>query len=150
MTRPNQLIRVVAAAFCAVAASCSGPPCQDGTIMATKDPNGHVTISVGVLCPGLRVSSFSLSPIAVSLGGAIDVSAAGEDATDAATFTFAWTAPTGTFADPKASHTKYTCTAPGTVTLTVTVSNGDCRATAGMGVTCEGTCSGAACDGGTG
>lgn len=119
--------------------------------MATKDPNGHVVISVGVLCPGLRVSSFSLSPIAVSVGGTVDVSAAGQDdSTDAATFTFAWTAPTGTFADPKEAHTKYTCATPGTVTLTVTLSNGDCRATAGMAVTCQGTCNGSACDGGTG
>ncbi len=65
MTRPNRLLRTIAAAFCAAVVGCSGKPCQDGTIMAMQDPNGHVLIAVGVLCPGLRVSSFSLYPVAV-------------------------------------------------------------------------------------
>ena len=111
--------------------------------------NGHVIISVGVQCPGLRVSSFSLSPLAVSVGGTIDVSAAGEDdSSDAAVLTYAWTAPMGIFADSKAMHTKYTCTAPGVVKLTVTVSNENCQAPAGMEVTCLGDCAGSACDAG--
>jgi hypothetical protein len=131
-------VLAVAALF-AVAVGCSPPPCQDKPIPVTMDPNGHVIISVGIQCPGLRVSQYTLSPLSTSVGGTIDVTAAGEDdSTDAAVIGYTWTAPMGTFADPKAAHTTYTCTGAGTVTLTVTVSNGDCRASGGMMVTCVG------------
>jgi hypothetical protein len=144
-----------AAALLAAAAGCGQPPCQDKPIQAMPggDNNGHVVISVGIQCPGLRVSQYTLSPLSTSVGGTIDVMAAGtDDSSDAAIISYAWSAPTGKFSDPASAHTTYTCTAPGEVTLTVTVSNGDCRAMGGMMVTCRGDCANnaASCDAGVG
>jgi hypothetical protein len=140
-------------AILAAAAGCGEPPCQDKPLQATTggDNNGHIMITVGIQCPGLRVSQYTVSPLAVSVGGTIDVGAAGaDDASDAAVISILWSAPMGKFADTTAAHTTYTCTAPGAVTLTVTVSNGDCRASGGMQVTCKGDNDNAALDAGAG
>ena len=82
---------------------------------------GRVVVN-GVWCPEL--SSYSVSPLAVAVGGTIDVSASAIDldTTDDATATYKWTATAGTFANPSAQSTKYTCAAAGSQTLTIKAS----------------------------
>jgi hypothetical protein len=64
-----------------------------------------------------------------------------------ATLTYSWSAPSGVFTAPAAATTNFTCTAPGTVTATLTVSDGPVPAgatcnpastTATIQVTCDG------------
>lgn len=83
--------------------------------------SGRVVVN-GVFCP--EMTSFSASPLAVSVGATITVQAASLDLdpNDDATPTYAWTATGGSFVDPTAASTKYNCTAAGTQTLTIKVS----------------------------
>jgi hypothetical protein len=82
---------------------------------------GRVQVN-GVWCP--QLSSYSVSPLTVAVGGTIDVSAAAIDldTSDDASPTYHWSATAGTFAMPDTAATKYTCAAAGAQTLTVKVS----------------------------
>jgi hypothetical protein len=97
--------------------------------------DGMVHITVGVACPGFQVASWTISPLAASVGSTIAVSAATTDA-DAGPVVFHWTASMGTFASPNDAHTTYTCAAPGSAILTVTASREACRDTQSVPVTC--------------
>jgi hypothetical protein len=83
--------------------------------------SGRVQVN-GVWCPEL--TSYSVSPLAVGVGGTIAVSSAALDLdpSDDATPTFAWSATAGSFAMASSATTTYTCAAAGTQTLTVKVS----------------------------
>ncbi len=63
-----------------------------------------------------------VSPLQVEVGYNIDLMAAAEDAENDP-ITYNWTATSGSFNDPSAANTQYTCEAPGTHTLTLGVSD---------------------------
>jgi len=89
-------------------------------LQCTGGHTGAVQVN-GVWCPELV--SYAVSPLAVAVGGVIDVAAtaADIDSTDDATPTFRWTATAGTFANATSATTQYTCATAGLQTLTVTV-----------------------------
>jgi hypothetical protein len=101
--------------------------------------NGHVV--EGDNCPLL--TSWAASPLQTSLGGKIDVAGAASDADVGVTpgegLTYLWTG--GTFTDPTAVSTQFTCTVAGTNTLTFTVSDNHvppCSAQITIPVSCVG------------
>ena len=90
-------------------------------LQCTNNNTGRVAVN-GLWCPEL--TAYSASPLAVGVGGTIDVSASALDLnpSDDATATFKWTASAGTFADATAGSTKYTCSTAGAQTITIKVS----------------------------
>ncbi|HVZ71349.1 MAG TPA: hypothetical protein VHJ20_03155 [Polyangia bacterium] len=99
--------------------------------------DGQVSITIGLVCPGYTVSSWTISPLTASVGGTINV-AAGTTNTDphGPPSAFSWNASAGSFADPKAAQTTYTCTKPGAATIAVTATSGPCVDTQMATVTC--------------
>lgn len=110
-------------------------------IMQCRGPasGGVVVVSGGFNnCPHL--TSYTGSPIAVSVGGNITVSAVASDV-DGDALSYLWTSgPAGTFTNPASPSTTFTCTAEGVVTLTVTVSDGMCPDSAAIPITCVPFC----------
>lgn len=91
--------------------------CRAGGQAGTVVINGQIDS-----CP--VVTSYIVSPIAVSAGGTIDVSAAGADLDASDTVTYAWTATAGTFDAPGSASTRYHCPAASSQqVLTITVSD---------------------------
>ena len=68
-------------------------------------------------------SSVSAIPSETIVGNSVTVSASAI-APNASALTYAWSVPSGSFATPNAPTTLFTCTAPGPVTLTVTMGDG--------------------------
>jgi hypothetical protein len=97
---------------------------------------GKVVISIGIVCPGFRILSWTISPLVATIGGTIMVSAMATPLASGAPAAYRWSAQGGTFADPQAPSTVYTCTTPGTFMLSVTASNDVCRDTQTVPVTC--------------
>ena len=110
-------------------------------IMQCRGPatDGQVVVSGGFNnCPHL--TSYTGSPIAVSVGGDITVSAAASDV-DGDSLSYAWASvPGGTFTNPASPSTTFTCSAEGVMTLTVTVSDGMCPDSATIPITCVPFC----------
>jgi hypothetical protein len=90
-------------------------------LQCTGGNTGGVVVN-GVFCPTL--ASYTVSPLAVAVGGQLDVSATANDfdTSDNVTPTFAWTASAGTFVAGSSATTKYNCSSAGMQTLTVKVS----------------------------
>jgi hypothetical protein len=65
----------------------------------------------------------SASPLETAVGGSIALSATASGPVPSA-LTFAWSAPSGTFDTPLSATANFTCTAAGTVPITMTVSDG--------------------------
>ena len=92
------------------------------------------------LCPVLH--STYVGPEQVASGGSVDVEVVAGDGVpgdpEGGALTYAWSATSGSFADPTASHTTYTCDVDGTQAVSVTVSDGDpaCDQTVTLEVTC--------------
>lgn len=85
-------------------------------------------------CPVL--TQVVVSPMKASVGDDIDVSAAATD-DDGGALTYLWTGTGGSFADPAAQNTTYTCQVAGNQSITVTVSDAEaCTATWSTRVTC--------------
>jgi len=136
------------------ATSCSGA--------ATFDIAAHQTtvVPVHMLCHQLSTTgsvkvggTFNVCPVIdgvtsnpaeVLVGGSISLVATAHDA-DAApsALSYAWTANSGTFDDATLAAPSFTCTAPGQVTLSLSVSDGDpeasCAAQATTTITCTPT-----------
>lgn len=92
------------------------------------------------LCP--TVDGIGASPAEVNVGASIALSALAFDRDAApAALSYAWTVNAGTLSSDTAKAPKLTCTAPGTVTVDLTVSDGDpadsCAATKSIQVTCS-------------
>src|SRR5262245_5662524 len=91
------------------------------------------------ICP--TIDSVGASPAEVQVGSSVALSAAAHDS-DAgpSPLSFGWTASDGSFSDPAAQRPTFRCTNPGTVTLHLTVSDGDpaasCADTATAQVIC--------------
>jgi len=90
-----------------------------------SNQTGTVVINGAVdSCP--VVTSYIVSPIAVSAGGTIDVSAMGADLDPSDMVRFAWTAAAGTFDNAAAASTRYHCPAASSQqVLTITVRDND-------------------------
>jgi hypothetical protein len=97
--------------------------------------DGMVHISVGIACPGVHLVSYTVSPLTASIGGTIAVTAVPGDP-DSGALTFAWTASSGTFADPAASHTTFQCATAGPVTITLRTQGDICQENDSLEVTC--------------
>jgi hypothetical protein len=85
------------------------------------------------VCPNFGV--FSVAPLQTNVGGQIGVAATASDP-DGGFVLFLWTAPAGTFANPEASSTTYSCTALGTHTITLLINDGSCTKEKTVQVTC--------------
>jgi len=100
-------------------------------------------------CP--VVTSYSGSPATVSVGGSITVSVSATDP-DGDALMFGWTSGSGSFGDRGAPVTSFTCTASGPVTLTMTITDGQCQSGIALPISCVPFCqaraNGTPCDDG--
>ncbi len=97
---------------------------------------GHVLVGIGVSCRDTPLVTFLVSPLAASVGAYV-IGQAVSARPDAGSLTLTWSAPSGTFADPSASQTTFTCTKAGPVKLTLQVEDDElCQQTFSSLVTC--------------
>jgi hypothetical protein len=89
---------------------------------AQMPDTGSVAV-VGQTYGCAAVSSVTVLPSETIVGTSVAVSATAVAANPGGV-TYAWSAPSGSFAAPTAASTSYTCAAPGTVTLTLSVGDG--------------------------
>ena len=110
-----------------VPVECREAPKTGGVLV-----NGIVNI-----CP--QIDGITATPSEVFVGGSVALVATAHD-TDSApsALTYAWTASSGVLTDTAVAATRFTCTAPGTVTIGLSVSDGDsaCADTSSVSVTC--------------
>ncbi len=123
-------------------------------LVCTTSPEGTgIATFEGTLvnCPSLR--SLNIVPADVAVGASMPLLAAGAVA-DGSPVTYAWAVDSGgTFANPAAADTSFTCTAEGTPTLSLTIDSaahpGVCPLELLIGVICEACrADGAACQAG--
>ncbi|HXN32350.1 MAG TPA: hypothetical protein VN894_10830, partial [Polyangiaceae bacterium] len=93
-----------------VSLACSGPTPESGAIIVKATTSQ---------CP--TIDSISLDPANVVLGGSLSL-VAGARGPNSAGLTYAWTATTGSLANATSPIATFTCTTPGTPTITLTVS----------------------------
>jgi hypothetical protein len=106
-------------------------PAGTGSVLV----NGHLNV-----CP--VVDGLSALPSQVSVGNNIALSGAAHDSDAAPSpLSYQWSATSGTFSSPTAQNPTFTCTTPGTATITLTVSDGDttagCAGTLSASVSCS-------------
>jgi hypothetical protein len=116
-----------------------------GTLLSAGDGLVHVdgTVVVGDTCPLL--TSWVGSPLITGdLGGTIHLTATASDADPGDTLSYEWSStgtPIGSFEDPSAPSTIYTCVVPGSDSLQIAVSDDHqptpCSATKVFDVTCQ-------------
>jgi phospholipase C len=118
-----------------VALQCSATASEAGAAQVTATTYG---------CAAWN--SVSATPAEVTVGNSVTVSASAI-APNPSALTFAWSAPSGSFDAPASASSHFTCTAPGPVSLTLTVGDGPvpdggaCSAALGtttVQVTCDG------------
>ena len=101
---------------------------------------GSVLVSGTVnLCP--QIDAVGANPAEVLVGGSVGLTGTAHDVDGApSALSYRWTASSGVLADASAQNTRFTCTAAGTATITLTVSDGDatagCPATGSVTVAC--------------
>ena len=105
---------------------------QDGGPDAASDVPININLTIDQ-CPTVVADA---TPVVTPLGSPVNVNGNGADP-DHDPLTFKWSAPTGTFADPTAASTSYTCTQAGDVSLTVTVSDRRCDTQTSLMITCQ-------------
>ena len=116
--------------------SCSGSASFNVTARTTSVVSVHLscheaprTGSVSVngtvnLCP--VIDAAGANPAAVVVGGGIHLNGAAHDSDSGpSALSYAWTATSGVFDNAASQNPLFTCSAPGPVTLTLTVSDGD-------------------------
>jgi len=111
--------------------------CHQAATTGSVQINGSINI-----CPVL--DGISANPAQVAVGSSIALSVLAHDADSGPSpLAYSWTASSGTLSDASASAPTFTCTAPGTVTLSVGISDGDlapgCTDIATTTVTCTAT-----------
>lgn len=106
--------------------------------LAEEDAGSEGSISVAVTyqdCP--RIDSLSVSPDEMPVGSPYPIAlAVGVKVPGAATPTYSWSAPSGSFGDAGAPVTTFECTAPGIITVSCTVSNDGCQDKLSVPVVC--------------
>ncbi len=107
----------------------------------TAPKTGSVAINGALnVCP--VIDELSASPTQVNVGSSIALIGGAHDSDSApSALTYQWTATSGTFSDATAKNPSFTCTAPGTSTITLSVSDGDTSAGCGDTLTATVTCS---------
>jgi len=109
--------------------------CHQGGKTGSVSVNGTLNI-----CPVADGLTASPADIAVGFPVALAVTAHDPDG-GPSPLSYAWTASSGTFSAPTSATPSFTCSAPGPVTVTATVSDGDtsagCAATISAVITCE-------------
>jgi hypothetical protein len=106
-------------------------------ISANVGGNVVVAVSGNIVCPGAHLADYVVSPLTTSVGDPISVSATASPP-DAATPTYAWSAPSGTFDDPSSPQTTYHCGAAGNIMLNVHAVARGCSEDQSIEVTCLG------------
>lgn len=136
---------IALAATASSGATCTGSGMFDvqanatsllNVILECRDSGGTVIVRVTAdQCPLLR--SISASPDSAAVGSDIALVAVASDP-DGDALSIAWTATSGDFSDPSSLSTTYTCTGPGTRTITAQVSktDGSCSDSTSFDVTC--------------
>jgi hypothetical protein len=120
--------------------------------LACHEQSNAGGIGVGAntnICP--VVDGISASPSEVLVGGSMGLTSTAHDPDNGPQpLTYQWTATSGTFSSATAANPTFTCTAPGTATITLTVSDGDttagCPGVLSTTVTCDAADGGAAAD----
>jgi hypothetical protein len=85
---------------------------------------GRLSVKGQVLnCPTITV--FQVSPTQLGPRDEAQLTATAVDV-DSNNLSFAWTATSGTIADPSVASTTFRCSGPGPVTVNLTVSDGQC------------------------
>ena len=156
------------------AITLSGSTADEGVVCngsATFNVTAHQTtpVTVAVTCKekaklgGLLVSgALNVCPVAdginagsndLLVGASATLSALAHDSDAApAALSYQWTASSGTLSDARAQNPTFTCSAPGTATLTFTVSDGDtssgCADTLSTTVNCSAPVCAGGCDDG--
>ncbi len=135
-------------------ATCSGSATFDvvahQTTVATVNVSCHQAATTGSVqidgtinvCP--VADGISANPAQVTVGASIALSISAHDSDSGPSpLAYSWTASSGTLSDAASPTPTFTCTAPGTVTLSVGVSDGDlangCSDIATTSVTCSAT-----------
>ena len=114
----------------AVHLSCQEAP-RNGSVLV----NGTLNV-----CPVL--DGISANPADVAVGFPVSLAIAAHDSDNGPSpLAYSWTAASGSFSNPTSATPTFACNAPGPVTLTATVSDGDsmpgCADTQSVVVTCE-------------
>ena len=108
--------------------------CHEGVRTGSVLVNGKLNI-----CP--QIDAVSASPNEVIVGSSISLASSAHDS-DAgpSALAYSWSASSGTFSSATAQNPTFTCTVPGTATITLNVSDGDmalgCADTRTFSVTC--------------
>src|SRR6478609_10043408 len=120
-----------------VAVTCK-EPAKTGSVLV----NGVLNV-----CP--VVDGLSVTPSDLVVGGSVGVSATAHDSDAApAALSYQWTTTSGTLSSATAQNPTFTCTAAGTATLTLKVSDGDAKPDCADSATATVTCSSPVCAGG--
>jgi hypothetical protein len=83
---------------------------------------GHVVVGFGVDCLATALVDLLVSPLTAPVGESVLADAVSARDGGGA-LSYAWSAPSGTFSDPMAGRTSFTCAQPGEVQLTVEAAN---------------------------
>ncbi len=129
----------------------AGVVTQVGVLLhcASEPRLGGVRVN-GKLNVCAELTKVVVAPLQTSVGATISVRAAARDA-EGDPIEYAWSADNGTFADPSAAETQYTCQIRGDDTITVAVSDDGfeyCRCAWSTGVRCVGGAGGSGGSGG--
>jgi 5'-nucleotidase len=105
--------------------------CHDTPRTGTILVNGTLNV-----CP--LIDGVSASPAEIIVGGSVTLSVLAHDA-DAApsALSYSWTATSGEISDPKGQSPRFSCTGTGSVTITVSASDGDCSDSSSVTVVCD-------------
>lgn len=119
-------------------------------VVQCRKPSELGGVTIGATfnnCPAITATT--ASPLAVSVGGTINLSATASDL-DGNPLTLQWSAPSGQLGNTASAATTFTCTDEGPVIITVAVSDGMCQDQTTVSVTCLPFCAfrpdGTACD----
>ncbi|HUO38168.1 MAG TPA: hypothetical protein VMU34_10140 [Mycobacterium sp.] len=101
-----------------VVLQCRGPKGNTGTVAISGRLDN---------CP--FITGYSASALEATVGGSVSIATTASDFDAADTITYSWTASTtgiGTIASPGSASTTFNCTAPGSTSLSIAVSDGVC------------------------
>jgi 3-phytase len=102
-------------------------PSKTGSVLV----NGQLNV-----CP--RIDDFSLAPTSASVGQSVALASAASDPDgEPSPLSFHWTASSGSLSAAQAAETGFTCTAAGSVDVTLEVSDGDCSDSVTAQVQCS-------------
>jgi hypothetical protein len=101
-----------------------------------KGSVGNVIIGIGVNCLSSPLFNLLVSPESARVGESV-LGRASAARPDGGALTYVWSAPSGTFSDPKAEQTMFTCATPGPVEVKVQVTDDQsCQQSLSAVVTC--------------